>query len=436
MAKNQDSELRRSETQNGTEQFEPVMFTSATPTNRATKPAAWTKPATYLVPLAVGAGLMFVGDRWLASKPSLAQQAVTPTTVAQVPALPVTAGSNFIATAVEKVGPAVVRIDSSRTVTSRAPAIFNDPFFRQFFGAEIPSEPSTRVERGTGSGFIIEADGLVLTNAHVVDGADTVTVALKDGRSFSGKVLGQDPVTDVAVVKIQANNLPTVELGNSEQIRPGEWAIAIGNPLGLDNTVTAGIISATGRTSSQVGVPDKRVGFIQTDAAINPGNSGGPLLNQQGQVIGMNTAIIGGAQGLGFAIPINTAQRIANQLVAKGSVEHPFLGIQMATLTPELKKTLNSDPNSNIQVQEDQGILVARVMPNSPAAKAGLRMGDVIRKVDGKPVASADEIQQAVENSSVGGTLRLELRRNSQTLNVSVQPGPFPTQTAQNDQDQ
>lgn len=435
MAKNHDSELRRSETQNGTEQFEPVMFTSATPNNKATRPAAWMKPATYLVPLAVGAGLMFVGDRWLVSKPSLAQSATAPTTVAQIPA-PMTGGSNFIAAAVEKVGPAVVRIDSSRTVTSKAPAIFNDPFFRQFFGAEIPSTPSTRVERGTGSGFIIEADGLILTNAHVVDGADTVTVALKDGRTFSGKVMGQDPVTDVAVVKIQANNLPTVELGNSEQIRPGEWAIAIGNPLGLDNTVTAGIISATGRTSSQVGVPDKRVGFIQTDAAINPGNSGGPLLNQQGQVIGMNTAIIGGAQGLGFAIPINTAKRIGTQLVAKGSVDHPFLGIQMATLTPDLKKTLNSDPNSNIQVQEDQGILVARVMPNSPAAKAGLRMGDVIHKVDGKTVASAEEIQQAVENSSVGGTLRVELHRNGQTLNLAVQPGAFPTQTAQNGEDQ
>ncbi len=432
MATNHDSELRRSENQNGGEQSEPVMITPITPKNSAANPAAWAKPATYLVPLMVGAGLMFAGDRWLTSKPSLAQQAVAPTTVAQVP-VPITAGSNFIATAVERVGPAVVRIDSSRTVTRRTPEIFNDPFFRQFFGAEIPSGPSTRVERGTGSGFIIKADGLVLTNAHVVDGADTVSVALKDGRTFSGKVLGQDPVTDVAVIKIQANNLPTVQLGNSEQIRPGEWAIAIGNPLGLDNTVTAGIISATGRTSSQVGVPDKRVGFIQTDAAINPGNSGGPLLNQQGQVIGMNTAIIGGAQGLGFAIPINTAQRIADQLVAKGSVDHPFLGIQMATLTPELRKTLNSDPNSNIQVQEDQGILVARVMRNSPAARAGLRMGDVIRKVDGRTVTSADEIQQAVENSSVGGTLRLELRRNGQTLNLAVQPGPFPTQTAQSE---
>src|SRR4028119_20504 len=222
------------------------------------------------------------------------------------------------------------------------PDVFNDPFFRRFFGSRVPTEPDTRVERGTGSGFIISSNGQILTNAHVVAGADTVSVTLKDGRAFKGKVLGVDTVTDVAVVKIDAGNLPAVSLGNSDQLKPGEWAIAIGNPLGLDNTVTTGIISATGRTSSQVGVPDKRVQFIQTDAAINPGNSGGPLLNASGQVIGMNTAIIQRAQGLGFAIPINTAQRIANQLVTQGKVEHPYLGIQMVTLTPELKKNLNS----------------------------------------------------------------------------------------------
>src|SRR5919202_1353056 len=165
------------------------------------------------------------------------------------------------------------------------------------------------IERGTGSGFVIGGDGVILTNAHVVEGADTVNVTLKDGRSFQGQVLGADKVTDVAVVKIEANNVPVVAIGNSDKLLSGEWAIAIGNPLGLDNSVTAGIISATGRSSSDVGVPDKRIGFIQTDAAINPGNSGGPLLNASGEVIGMNTAIIQGAQGLGFAIPINTAKR-------------------------------------------------------------------------------------------------------------------------------
>jgi len=282
------------------------------------------------------------------------------------------------------------------------------------------------VERGTGSGFIIKADGLVLTNAHVVDGADTVTVTLKDGRDFTGKVLGADELTDVAVVKIQANNLPTVSVGNSEQLRPGEWAIAIGNPLGLDNTVTAGIISGTGRSGADVGVPDKRVNFIQTDAAINPGNSGGPLLNQQGQVIGMNTAIIGGAQGLGFAIPINRAQEIANELITDGRVEHPYLGIQMATLTPTIRESLSQDPG--VQVQAEQGVVIVGIARNSPAARAGLRPGDVIQQIDGRPVNSADDVQQAVDNSTIGGNLPLAVNRSGRNVNLSVQPGEFPAQ--------
>ncbi len=288
--------------------------------------------------------------------------------------------------------------------------------------------PRSRVERGTGSGFIIGSDGRILTNAHVVDGADTVKVTLKDGRSLEGKVLGADPVTDVAVVKVEANNLPTVALGNSEQLKPGEWAIAIGNPLGLDNTVTTGIISATGRSSGQVGVPDKRVDFIQTDAAINPGNSGGPLLNARGEVIGINTAIIQGAQGLGFAIPINRAQRIATQLVTTGKVEHAFLGIQMVELTPEIKENINNDPNSGLSVDEEEGVLIARVQPNSPAARAGLRAGDVIQKVNGNPVTDSRAVQKAVEDTQVGGNLSLEVRRNGQNRSVAVRPGALSAQ--------
>jgi len=262
----------------------------------------------------------------------------------------------------------------------------------------------------------------------VIDGADRVTVTLKDGRSFEGSVLGEDPVTDVAVVRIQAASLPKVAVGNSEALRPGEWAIAIGNPLGLDNTVTAGIISATGRTSNQIGVADRRVGFIQTDAAINPGNSGGPLLNEQGEVIGMNTAIIGGAQGLGFAIPIATAQRIANQLISTGRVEHPYLGVQMATLTPELKEQLNNKPNRPIEVQEESGVLVIGVAPNSPAARAGLEAGDVIHKVRGQTVTKSEEVQRLVEATQVGSTLQLEVRRNGQTRTIAIQPAALPSQ--------
>jgi len=308
--------------------------------------------------------------------------------------------------------------------------VFNDPFFRRFFGSRVPTEPDTRVERGTGSGFIISSNGQILTNAHVVAGADTVSVTLKDGRTMQGKVLGVDPVTDVAVIKINGSNLPAVRLGNSEQLKPGEWAIAIGNPLGLDNTVTTGIISATGRTSSQVGVPDKRVSFIQTDAAINPGNSGGPLLNASGQVIGMNTAIIQGAQGIGFAIPINTAQRIATQLATTGKVEHAYIGIQMVNLTPELKESINRNANSGLNVDQDRGILVVRVMPNSPAAKAGLRPGDVITQINGKPVTDSGSLQQVVENSNLGSSLQLALRRNGRDLSMNVRTGALPAQAS------
>jgi len=384
------------------------------------------KSATFLSLLFVGAMGAFLGSQLMPSDAHLSQQ-----TVAQFPTtLPGNTNPSFIATAVEKTGPAVVRIDASRRVRSRAASPFNDPFFRQFFGLD-PQQSATRVVQGTGSGFILKSDGLILTNAHVVAGADTVTVTLRDGRTFTGRVLGQDSLTDVAVVKIQASTLPTVNLGNSENLRPGEWAIAIGNPLGLDNSVTAGIISATGRTSAQVGAPDKRVGFIQTDAAINPGNSGGPLLNQQGQVIGMNTAIIGGAQGLGFAIPINTAQQIADQLITSGKVDHPYLGIQMATLTPALKERLSSDPNFNIRLRDDQGVLIVGVARNSPATRAGLRPGDVIRKIGARPVKTVEEVQQAVENSRVGGNLPVEISREGQGLNLSVIPGAFPAQASQ-----
>ncbi|MCU0549583.1 MAG: trypsin-like peptidase domain-containing protein [Leptolyngbya sp. Prado105] len=383
----------------------------------------------FMLPL-VGAGTALAGNRLLSD--NTFSNVVSPPAIAQ--STNRTAGladPNFIASAVDRVGPAVVRINASRTVRSRVPEVFNDPFFRQFFGNQIPNQPSQRVERGTGSGFIISGDGLILTNAHVVSGADTVTVTMKDGREISGRVVGQDPLTDVAVVRVQANNLPTVPLGNSDGLKPGEWAIAIGNPLGLDNTVTAGIISATGRSSAEVRVADKRVSFIQTDAAINPGNSGGPLLNQRGEVIGMNTAIIGGAQGLGFAIPINTAQRISQQLISKGRVDHPYLGIQMRGLSAQLRDQINRDREAGFQVQDDQGVVIFRVLPNSPAARAGLRTGDVIKKVNGQTVTKADQVQQAVENASVGGNLQLEIRRGGNTTNVSVQPGVFPTQTAQ-----
>ncbi|WP_448574289.1 HhoA/HhoB/HtrA family serine endopeptidase [Trichothermofontia sp.] len=337
---------------------------------------------------------------------------------------------NFVSRVVETAGPAVVRIDASRTVTGQVPEMFNDPLFRRFFG-NVPVPPSQELQKGIGSGFILDREGHIMTNAHVVDGANQVKVTLKDGRTFDGQVLGTDPATDVAVIKVTGDNLPTVTLSNSDQIQPGEWAVAIGNPLGLDNTVTVGIISATGRSSGQVGVPDKRVDFIQTDAAINPGNSGGPLLNERGEVIGMNTAIIQGAQGLGFAIPINTAQQIAQQLITTGKVEHTYLGIQMVTLTPDVQQEINSNLNSGLSVSESSGILVVKVVPNSPAAQAGLRAGDVIQAVNGQAVKDAAEVQKLVSEKAVGDTLNLAVKRDQQTLNLMAQLGTLPSQVTQ-----
>ncbi|MBW4448602.1 MAG: trypsin-like peptidase domain-containing protein [Spirirestis rafaelensis WJT71-NPBG6] len=331
---------------------------------------------------------------------------------------------NFVVGVVQKVGPAVVRIDSTRIVSSRTPDQFDDPFFRRFFGDQ-PSQPRQRIE-GSGSGFIINSAGQILTNAHVVDGADTVTVTLKDGRTFDGKVLGEDRVTDVAVIKIGANNLPTIALGNSEALQPGEAVIAIGNPLGLNNTVTSGILSATGRSGSDIGASDKRVDYIQTDAAINPGNSGGPLLNAQGQVIGMNTAILRGAQGLGFAIPINTAQRIAQQLIAKGRVDHPYLGVAMETLTPEMKRVLSNASEGRLKIRTDKGVFIRGVVRGSPAATAGLRAGDVIISISNKPVAKNEDVLKILENSQIGSPLQIQLERNGQTTQVAVSPAPLP----------
>jgi S1-C subfamily serine protease len=301
-------------------------------------------------------------------------------------------------------------------VETPLPELFQNPLFRGFFGTEKPVPSDERVERGTGSGVILSADGRLVTNAHVVAGADIVRVTLKDGRSLDGRVIGVDQLTDLAVVKIEAKDLPTVTLGSSQNLIPGDWAIAIGNPLGLDNTVTVGIISATGRSSSQVGVPDKRVYFIQTDAAINPGNSGGPLLNSNGEVIGINTAIRAGAQGLGFAIPIETAQRVANQLFDKGRAEHPFLGVQMVTLSPEMRN----------KISQDRGVLIVRVLEKSPAEKAGLRAGDIIEKIGDLTVQDTSAVQQVVESNEVGVVLEMEVNRNGRRQKLQVKTGVYP----------
>ncbi len=355
-----------------------------------------------------------------------AQKTTEPNSVITLPPIISSSGDpNFVVKVVQNVGPAVVQIDSSRTITSRIPDRFNDPSFRRFFGGAIP-QPRQRVERGSGSGFIIKSSGQILTNSHVVDGADRVTVTLKDGRTFDGEVLGEDAVTDVAVIQINANNLPTLAVGNSDALQPGEAVVAIGNPLGLNNTVTSGIISATGRSSSDIGASDKRVDYIQTDAAINPGNSGGPLLNVRGQVIAMNTAIIRGAQGLGFAIPINTVQRIAQELIANGKVDHPYLGVQMVTLTPEIKERIKNKAGDRLNLQADEGVLLVDIVPRSPASTAGLQVGDVIKSINNQPVTKIEQVQKLVESSKIGTKLPIEVERNGQIIQIAVQPAPLP----------
>jgi S1-C subfamily serine protease len=345
------------------------------------------------------------------SVPTLSAQTAATAAPPMTPAALLSA--NFVVSVVENVGSSVVKIESiqaqSRTLRGR-----RQPW-------EDDSNPE-RPEKGAGSGFIFRADGYVMTNAHVVSGSERVKVILKDGRRFKGTVIGRDRVTDIAVVKIDANNLPTAKLGNSQQLRVGEWAIVIGNPLGLDNTVTTGIISATGRSSADIGVADFQMELIQTDAAINPGNSGGPLLNAQGQVIGINTAIIRNAQGIGFAIPVHRAQQIATQLIAKGSFTHPYLGIEMITLTEEVRRDINrSDEGLNIDAS--QGILIVRVQSNSPAAQANLRPGDVIQRVNNQLILKSQEMQRIISSQTVGSEINLGVERRGNTLNLPIRIG-------------
>jgi S1-C subfamily serine protease len=386
------------------------------------------KVVSHFVALLLGVGLTFGGIKVMSSQadPLSSLSAVNPqnnSVALQLNRNQAQTATNFVSAAIAKTGPAVVRIDTEKTVTRRIDPLFDDPFFRDFFGDRFNAPiPEQRQLRGQGSGFIIDPNGIILTNAHVVSQADRVVVTLKDGREFEGKVQGTDEVTDLAVVKIEPKGakLPVAPLGDSAQVQVGDWAIAVGNPIGLNNTVTLGIISTLSRSSAQVGIPDKRVDFLQTDAAINPGNSGGPLLNERGEVIGINTAIRADANGIGFAIPINKAKTLKDTLAAGQQVPHPYVGIQMISLTPELARQNNQDPNSAFFVPETAGVLVVRVMPNTPAEKGGVRRGDVILSVDGEPVTTADRLQSIVENSGVNHSLQLEILRGDRRIQLKV----------------
>ncbi|WP_370521500.1 trypsin-like peptidase domain-containing protein [Synechococcus sp. LTW-R] len=335
-----------------------------------------------------------------------------PAQVSDAPAAaPLPGGKSFVVNAVDKVGPAVVRIDTVRRVVNPMGGLFG-------------SGPSVQQQQGQGSGFITRSDGVILTNAHVVEGTNEVGVTLPDGRNFKGKVLGSDPITDVAVVKVAAANLPVAPLGNSKSVRPGEWAIAIGNPLGLDNTVTLGIISAVQRTNA-LG-EGQRVPYIQTDAAVNPGNSGGPLINDRGQVIGINTAIrqAPGA-GLSFAIPINLGRQIAAQILDRGQASHPYIGVRLQALTPQLAREVNAT-DAECRLPETKGVVVVEVIPGSPAAKGGMRACDLIEEVGGKPVKNPSEVQVAVDQGRVGQNLAIVIQRKERTLTLQIKPAELP----------
>jgi S1-C subfamily serine protease len=378
-------------------------------------PAALPMPAPSLSPRAALAGalaLMLAGCS--GGIPGLPGREKAETRISDAaPTAPLPTGSNVIVDAVAKVGPAVVRIDTTKRVVNPLGGLFGQG-------------PSIQQQQGLGSGVITRSDGVILTNAHVVEGASEVTVTLPDGRTFTGKVLGGDPLTDVAVVKVVASRLPVAPLGDSSKVRPGEWAIAIGNPLGLDNTVTAGIISAIQRTNA-VG-EGQRVPYIQTDAAVNPGNSGGPLINDRGQVIGINTAIrqAPGA-GLSFAIPINVARQIAAQILERGFASHPYIGVRLQALTPQLAQEINAT-TSQCRLPEVNGVVVVDVMAGSPAAKAGLRPCDLITAVGSKAVKNPSEVQLAVDQAQVGTDLQIDVRRGNSSTSITVRPAELPRQ--------
>jgi len=333
---------------------------------------------------------------------------------------------NFVSDAVKNVGPAVVRIDTERLVERQQfdPTLL-DPLLRDLLGE--PGMTPDR-ERGQGSGVIIDKNGLVLTNAHVVERVDNVSVTLADGNILEGQVLGTDAVTDLALVKIDDSTSSVfAPLGNSEDLEVGDWAIALGTPYGLEKTVTLGIVSSLHRDINSLGFSDKRLDLIQTDAAINPGNSGGPLINSKGEVIGINTLVRSGpGAGLGFAIPINLAKTVSDQLFRNGEVIHPYLGVQLISLNPKIAKEHNKDPNSIVQLPERSGALIQSVIPNSPAEKAGLRRGDLVIATENISIEEPKALLDEVEKAQIGKVFLLNVLRDNNEIQINIKPEPLP----------
>ncbi len=327
-----------------------------------------------------------------------------------------TSSSGSLSAAAKKASPAVVSINTSKAA-QRNPRN-NDPWFRFFFGDQNNDQPQV----GLGSGVIVSADGYILTNNHVVDGADEINVTLNDGRHARGKVIGTDPDTDLAVLKIELDKLPVIVLGNSDALQVGDQVLAIGNPFGVGQTVTSGIVSALGR--NQLGI-NMFENFIQTDAAINPGNSGGALVDVNGNLEGINTAIYsrsGGSMGIGFAIPVSMAKQVLSDIVTEGKVTRGWIGVEPNDISPELAETFG--------VKANAGVIITGVLQNGPAARAGIRPGDVITQVEDKKIDNVQELLTAVAGLKPGSDARFALQRGSDKLELNVNPGLRPKSPA------
>jgi serine protease DegS len=337
-------------------------------------------------------------------------------TAPPAPRPPVNAGPVSYADAVEAAAPAVVNVYTTKVVTERASPFYNDPFFRYFFGDRLA--PRQRLESSLGSGVIFNEHGYILTNNHVVEGAAGIEVALRDGRSAEAKLVGTDPESDLAVLKIDLDKLPSITLGSSDQLRVGDVVLAIGNPFGVGQTVTLGIVSATGR--DRIGI-NTYENFIQTDAAINPGNSGGALIDAYGNLVGINTAIFsksGGSQGIGFAIPMSIAKDIMGQIIETGQVSRGWLGVEGQDITPQLAESFN--------LQNITGVIIAGIQRTGPAARAGLRPGDIITHINDETVGDGRTLMNQIARIAPGSRIRIKILRGGETLEIQAEVGQRP----------
>ncbi|NAW35173.1 S1C family serine protease [Halomonas alimentaria] len=381
-------------------------FPQLTGRDTADSPSPQAPSPTRREPLAVSPDVAASSDETERPAPALRQ----------APPLAREQGPASYAAAVERAAPAVVNIYSSRVVERDQHPLMSDPFFRQFFGDDMPTRQ--RMLSSLGSGVIVSEEGYVLTNHHVIGGADQIQVALRDGRETLAEVIGTDPESDLAVLRIQLDDLPVIELADSAEVAIGDVALAIGNPFGVGQTVTMGIISATGRSHLGLNAYED---FIQTDAAINPGNSGGALISPDGAMVGINTAIFsrsGGSQGIGFAIPANLARNILEELVTQGRVIRGWLGVEAQELNPELAASFG--------LQAPRGVIIAGVVPGGPADQAGLRPGDVLLSIEGRPILDARETMSDIAAVEPGDSLPLTVVRGGEELELTVEVGERP----------